>query len=110
MSGYTRNELDKRRRARAERRKLACQIAADTNLDVRMVDKVLEIVAQLACQMLRERDVFLLHKIVRLRMKRRSSRKETLKNICGHEIILRALPMRKVLVCGVTRGLTAELK
>ena len=110
MPSYTRNELDRRRRVRKERLTLARQIAAESGEDIRTVSKFLDALVQQATEMLRERGAFLLHKIVKLRMKSQSARAEGFKNICGRMIHLRARPQRNIVVCGATRGFTAALK
>ena len=109
MPSYTRNELDRRRRVRKERLKLARQIAEASGEDIRMVNKFLDAIVQLATEMLRERNVFLSHKIVKLRMKSQSARAECFKNICGRMVSLRARSKRNIVLCGTTRGFTAAV-
>ena len=109
MPSYTANEQDRRRRVRGERLKLARQIAAASGENVSTVSKFLDALVQLAGEMLHERDVFLLHKMVKLRMKSQNARAESFKNICGRTVPLRALPKRSIVVCGITRGFTAAL-
>ena len=110
MPSYTRNELDRRRRVRKERLTLARKIAAASNEDISTVIRFLNALVQLASKMLRERRVFLLHKIVKLRMKRQTARAESFKNICGRTVPLRARRKRKIVVCGTTREFTAALQ
>ena len=110
MPSYTRNELDRRRRVRKERLTLARQIAVESGEDIRTVSKFLDALVQQATEMLRERGAFLLHKIVKLRMKSQSARAEGFKNICGRTVPLRARSKRNIVVCGTTRGFTAALK
>ena len=110
MPSHTANELDKRRRVRRERLKLARQIAAASGEDVSAVSKFLDALVRLAGDMLHERGAFLLHKIVKLRMKSQNARAEGFKNICGRTVPLRALPKHSIVVCGATRGFTAALE
>ena len=110
MPAYTANELDRRRRVRKERVKLARQIAAASGEDVSAVSKFLDALVRVAGEMLRKRKACLLHKIVKLRMKSQDARAEGFKNICGRTVPLRALPKRNIVICGITRGFTAALE
>ena len=110
MPSYTRNELDRRRRVRKERLTLARRIAAASGEEVGVAIKFLDALAQLTSEMLHERGAFLIHNIVKLRMKSQSARAQSFKNICGRMVPLCARPQRDVVACGATRGFTAALK
>ena len=110
MVSYTAQQKDRRRRVHADRRKLARQIAAASGEDVNKVCKVLDSLVQLATKELHERGAFLLHKMVKLRMKSKPARAEGLKSICGRIVPLPPRPRCNIVECGATRGFAAALR
>ena len=108
---YTAYDIEKIwKRDRNARRKLARQVATASGHNVRIVYKILDALVQLIAENLHNHREFLLHGMVKLRLKAKAARLESVKNICGRNVTLPALPAHNFPHCSVTRGFSKTLR
>ena len=97
-------------RDRKARRKFARQLSQSTGQDYVTVHKILCGLSQVLIQQLQTRGRFCFHKLVTFKVKRKPARAASVKQICGREVVLRALPAHNHIQCAPTRSLSAAVE
>ena len=90
--------------------KLARQLAAASRHNVQIVYSFLDALVQQIAENLHSHGEFLFHGMAKFRSKAKAARLESVKNICGRNVTLPALPAHNVPQCSVTRGFSKTLR